>query len=63
MRTPSPCTPPTDEDGSQLWLRYPKVSLPGRLARVPGGLTQIVKAGSSATLQAAQSELVKGWAA
>ncbi len=55
-----PSTPPADEDGSQLWLRYPKVSLPARLAEYQAGLTQIVQAGSSATLQAAQSELVKG---
>jgi alpha-glucuronidase len=57
---PVPSTPPADEDGSQLWLRYPKVSLPSRLAEYQAAITQIVKAGSSATLQAAQSELVKG---
>jgi alpha-glucuronidase len=55
-----PSTPPADEDGSQLWLRYPKVSLPARLAEYQAGLTQIVQAGTSATLQAAQAELVKG---
>ena len=57
---PPPTATPADEDGSQLWLRYPKVNLPARLAEYQAGLTQIVKAGSSATLQAAQAELVKG---
>jgi alpha-glucuronidase len=55
-----PATPPADEDGSQLWLRYPKVSLPERLAEYQGGITHLVKAGSSATLQLAQAELTKG---
>jgi alpha-glucuronidase len=41
-------------------LRYPKVALPCRLAEYQAALTQVVKAGSSATLQAAQAELVKG---
>ncbi len=57
---PAPTATPADEDGSQLWLRYPKVNLPARLAEYQAGLTQIVTAGSSATLQAAQAELVKG---
>ncbi|HVY38344.1 MAG TPA: alpha-glucuronidase family glycosyl hydrolase, partial [Polyangia bacterium] len=57
---PVPATPPADEDGSQLWLRYPKVSLPSRLAEYQAAIVQIVKAGTSATLQAAQSELSKG---
>jgi alpha-glucuronidase len=55
-----PAQPPTDEDGSQLWLRYPKVPIPGRLAEYQKAFTQVVKAGASASLQAAQSELVKG---
>ncbi|HEY4186459.1 MAG TPA: alpha-glucuronidase family glycosyl hydrolase [Polyangia bacterium] len=57
---PKPSSPPADEDGSQLWLRYPKVPIPGRLAEYQAALTHVVKAGTSATLQAAQSELVKG---
>ena len=57
---PAPTATPADEDGSQLWLRYPKVNLPARLAEYQAGLTQIVTAGSSASLQAAQAELVKG---
>ena len=57
---PVPAQPPADEDGSQLWLRYPKVALAGRLAEYQAALTHVVKAGSSATLQAAQAELVKG---
>jgi len=57
---PVPAHPPPDEDGSQLWLRYPKVPIPGRLAEYRSALTHVVRAGSSATLQAAQAELVKG---
>ncbi len=57
---PVPTQTPADEDGSQLWLRYVKVNLPARLAEYQAGLTQVVTAGSSATLQAAQAELVKG---
>ena len=49
-----------DEDGSQLWLRYPKVSSPGRLAEYRAALHHLVRAGRSATLQAAQDELVTG---
>ena len=51
---------PPDEDGSLLWLRYEKVPIAGRLAEYQAGLNQIVRAGSSATLQAAQSELATG---
>ncbi len=57
---PTLTTPPPDEDGSQLWLRYPKVSLPSRLTEYQAALTHVVKAGSSDTLQIAQAELVKG---
>ncbi len=55
-----PAQPPADEDGSQLWLRYVKVPLPGLLAEYQAALGYVVKAGSSDTLQAAQAELVKG---
>jgi len=57
---PTLTQPPPDEDGSQLWLRYPKVSLPGRLAEYQAALNHVVKAGTSDTLQLAQAELVKG---
>jgi len=57
---PTPTTPPADEDGSALWLRYPVVPIPGRLAEYRAGLSQIVKVKSSKTLDAAQAELVKG---
>lgn len=57
---PTLTTPPADEDGSQLWLRYPKVSLPSRLTEYQAALTHVVKAGASDTLQIAQAELVKG---
>ena len=55
-----PNPPPPDEDGAQLWLRYKKVPLAGRLAEYQAALNHVVTAGSSATLQAAQSELVTG---
>ncbi|HEY6476365.1 MAG TPA: alpha-glucuronidase family glycosyl hydrolase [Polyangia bacterium] len=55
-----PAQPPPDEDGGQLWLRYVKVSLPARLAEYRAGITHVVEAGRSATLQAAQRELVTG---
>jgi alpha-glucuronidase len=55
-----PATPPADEDGARLWLRYPKVPLAGRLAEYQAAANHVVTAGSSATLQAAQSELVTG---
>ena len=55
-----PAQAPTDEDGSQLWMRYVKVSLPCRLAEYQAALTHVVKAGTSDTLQAAQAELVTG---
>src|SRR6185503_12520572 len=51
---------PADEDGSRLWLRYEKVPVAGRLAEYRAALTHVVRAGSSAPLQAAQSELVSG---
>jgi alpha-glucuronidase len=56
----APAKPPADEDGSQLWLRYSAVDRPARLAEYRRALTHIVRAGDSATLQAAQEELVTG---
>jgi alpha-glucuronidase len=55
-----PATAPKDEDGSELWLRYRQVPVPGCLSEYQTAFTQVVSAGSSATLQAAQAELVKG---
>jgi alpha-glucuronidase len=57
---PAPTAALPDETGANLWLRYPEVNLPTRLAEYRAGITGIVKAGTSATLQAAQAELVKG---
>jgi alpha-glucuronidase len=59
-RYAKPAQPPPDEDGSQLWLRYPEVSLATRLAEYRAGITRIVRAESSATLRAAEAELVRG---
>jgi alpha-glucuronidase len=55
-----PAQPPADEDGSGLWLRYKPVSVTGCLSEYQAAFSQVVKAGSSDTLQAAQAELVKG---
>ena len=58
---PMPAQPPPDETGAQLWLRYPRSIFAEPARGVPGArITQVVRAGSSATLQAAQSELVSG---
>src|SRR6185369_9887558 len=50
----------TDETGADLWLRYPKVALPARLAEYQAALTHVVSSGSGASTQAATEELVKG---
>jgi alpha-glucuronidase len=56
---PSPT--PADETGADLWLRYPEVPLPGRLAEYRAVLKQVVKAGAaSSSLDAAAAELVEG---
>lgn len=58
---PEPAAPPPDEDGSDLWLRYPKVSIPNRLAQYQAGLAHVVAMkGNSATLAIAEDELVAG---
>jgi alpha-glucuronidase len=49
-----------NETGAELWLRYPKVPIPGRLAEYTAAFTQVVKAGTGATIDAASAELVKG---
>jgi alpha-glucuronidase len=48
------------EDGYDLWLRYPRVSDPARLAEYRAAATQIVVAGDSPSLRAARDELVSG---
>lgn len=56
-----PATPTlADEDGSDLWLRYPKVPIPQRLAEYQAAFTHVVVTGESATLGAAEEELVAG---
>ena len=58
---PAPATPPADEDGSDLWLRYPQVPIPNRLAEYQAALTHVVAMkGDSATLNIAEGELVAG---
>lgn len=55
-----PATPPEDENGSQLWLRYPPVSVEPRLTQYRTAFTHVVEAGGSPTLKAAEEELVLG---
>jgi alpha-glucuronidase len=55
-----PPGPLPDETGAELWLRYPKVPLVGRLAEYQAALTQVVNVGTGASLDVAAAELVKG---
>jgi alpha-glucuronidase len=48
------------ETGADLWLRYPKVPIPGRLAEYQAAFTQVVSEGGEASIQAASEELVLG---
>jgi len=49
-----------DEDGSSLWLRYPQVPVPGRLAEYVAAFSQVVSATDSPSIDAAEAELVQG---
>jgi alpha-glucuronidase len=49
-----------DEDGSSLWLRYPQVPIPGRLAEYVAAFSQVVSATDSPSIDAAEAELVQG---
>jgi alpha-glucuronidase len=49
-----------DEDGYQLWLRYPQVRAPEALAAYRQQLTSIVAGAGSATLEVAVAELQRG---
>jgi alpha-glucuronidase len=49
-----------DEDGSSLWLRYPQVPIPGRLAEYAAAFSQVVSAADSPSVNAAEAELVQG---
>jgi alpha-glucuronidase len=57
--TPAPGSLP-NEDGSSLWLRYPKVPIPGRLAAYQAAFTRVVSAIDTPTIDAAEAELVQG---
>jgi alpha-glucuronidase len=56
---PTPTSLP-DENGADLWLRYPVVPIPGRLAEYQGALKNVVIDGTGASLDVAESELVEG---
>lgn len=49
-----------DEDGSTLWLRYPQVPIPGRLAEYQAAFTTVVSAVDTPSIDAAEAELVLG---
>ncbi|HTV21126.1 MAG TPA: alpha-glucuronidase family glycosyl hydrolase [Polyangiaceae bacterium] len=55
-----PATPPPDEDGYALWLRYPKVTSETRLAEYRAASAALVVRGRSPTLDAARAELERG---
>jgi alpha-glucuronidase len=56
---PLPTNLPT-ETGGDLWLRYPVLPIPLRLAEYQAALAQVVSEGNSATLDIAVTELVEG---
>lgn len=49
-----------DETGATLWLRYPKVPIPKRLAEYQTALTHVVSEGGAASTKIAEAELTKG---
>jgi alpha-glucuronidase len=56
---PMPVTAP-DETGADLWLRYPKVPIPGRLGEYQAAFTHVVSSATGASTKAATDELVQG---
>jgi alpha-glucuronidase len=56
----APTASPADEDGYDLWLRYPLVSDATRLAEYRRAISHVVLSGNSATLDAARQELARG---
>jgi alpha-glucuronidase len=48
------------ETGAKLWLRYPQVPIPGRLAEYRAAFTQVVSEGGGASTDIAEAELVDG---
>jgi alpha-glucuronidase len=62
-RVPSvtgPLVPPPNEDGYELWLRYPRIADEARRAEYSAALARIVVERDSATLSLAEDELVRG---
>lgn len=53
-------TPLSDEDGYELWLRYPRLRDPESLLRARQQLSTVVAVGTSPTLAAAAEELQRG---
>jgi len=48
------------ETGAKLWLRYPKVPIPGRLAEYQAALKHVVSSGGGPSTDVAEAELVDG---
>jgi len=49
-----------DETGADLWLRFPTLPIPLRLAEYQAAFTHVVSEGASPTLDIAETELVEG---
>jgi alpha-glucuronidase len=49
-----------DENGAELWLRYPEVPIPGRLGEYRAALSHVVSTGGGASLDLAEAELLEG---
>jgi alpha-glucuronidase len=49
-----------DENGAKLWLRYPEVPIPGRLAEYRAALSHVVSSGGGESIGLAAAELVEG---
>jgi alpha-glucuronidase len=58
----SPAPTPPDEDGYDLWLRYPKVADPSLRAQYAAAFRQLLAEQDSPTLGAAMDELERGLA-
>src|SRR3954471_10926129 len=53
-------SPPANEDGYDLWLRYRLVTDATRRAEYRAAATEIVVGGNSATVRAARGEILRG---
>jgi alpha-glucuronidase len=49
-----------NETGAKLWLRFPEVPIPGRLAEYKAAFSNVVSEGGGASINVAKGELVDG---